>query len=270
MNLNVKNEYSCQTIFISNDDEKSSNDHVNTDVYMKIDTQSQPDLFDFSATQGVNFSNDIFYENQSFLNKLINSANNNSGCNEAKTIAMPQVNEYISQYESNSFKAQQSISSLHYIEKQSEADQFFSMNFDSDLTLNMPSEVVEAPCIAEENSTAKSTVSLTENPSKKTKKSDCFKKKLSSKKPLEHSSDVQLLPQNENEKTNPQADNDEATSSSLSSICKICGDKASGYHYGVSSCEGCKGFFRRSIQKQMSYKCMKDGSCLIILLNRNR
>ena len=53
-------------------------------------------------------------------------------------------------------------------------------------------------------------------------------------------------------------------------LCKICGDRASGYHYGVASCEGCKGFFRRSIQKQMSYKCMKDGACVIILLNRNR
>lgn len=24
--------------------------------------------------------------------------------------------------------------------------------------------------------------------------------------------------------------------------CKVCGDKASGYHYGVTSCEGCKVF----------------------------
>ncbi|KAH9414372.1 hypothetical protein DERP_012021 [Dermatophagoides pteronyssinus] len=52
--------------------------------------------------------------------------------------------------------------------------------------------------------------------------------------------------------------------------CKVCGDKASGYHYGVTSCEGCKGFFRRSIQKQIEYRCLRDGKCLIIRLNRNR
>jgi hypothetical protein len=52
--------------------------------------------------------------------------------------------------------------------------------------------------------------------------------------------------------------------------CRICGDKASGFHYGIASCEGCKGFFRRSIQKQMNYKCTKDGNCIISLANRNR
>ncbi|XP_059179020.1 ecdysone-induced protein 78C-like [Physella acuta] len=52
--------------------------------------------------------------------------------------------------------------------------------------------------------------------------------------------------------------------------CKVCGDKASGYHYGVTSCEGCKGFFRRSIQKQIEYRCLRDGKCMVIRLNRNR
>lgn len=53
-------------------------------------------------------------------------------------------------------------------------------------------------------------------------------------------------------------------------LCKVCGDKASGYHYGVTSCEGCKGFFRRSIQKQIEYRCLREGKCHVIRLNRNR
>ena len=34
-----------------------------------------------------------------------------------------------------------------------------------------------------------------------------------------------------------------------SSNCTVCGDIASGYHYNALSCEGCKGFFRRTVQR---------------------
>ncbi|CAK6980093.1 nuclear receptor subfamily 1 group D member 1 [Scomber scombrus] len=54
-------------------------------------------------------------------------------------------------------------------------------------------------------------------------------------------------------------------------LCKVCGDVASGFHYGVHACEGCKGFFRRSIQQNIQYKkCVKNESCNIVRINRNR
>nr|AIB06349.1 retinoic acid receptor [Nucella lapillus] len=52
--------------------------------------------------------------------------------------------------------------------------------------------------------------------------------------------------------------------------CVVCNDRSSGYHYGVSSCEGCKGFFRRSVQKNMQYTCHKDQTCPINKVTRNR
>uniref|UniRef100_A0A8D0BYF2 Nuclear receptor subfamily 1 group D member 2 n=1 Tax=Salvator merianae TaxID=96440 RepID=A0A8D0BYF2_SALMN len=54
-------------------------------------------------------------------------------------------------------------------------------------------------------------------------------------------------------------------------LCKVCGDVASGFHYGVHACEGCKGFFRRSIQQNIQYKkCLKNNNCSIMRMNRNR
>ncbi|XP_077996475.1 nuclear hormone receptor E75-like [Glandiceps talaboti] len=53
--------------------------------------------------------------------------------------------------------------------------------------------------------------------------------------------------------------------------CRVCGDTSSGIHYGVVSCEGCKGFFRRCIaQKNIIVKCQKGGECSIRKNTRGR
>ncbi|XP_026233980.1 nuclear receptor ROR-alpha A-like isoform X2 [Anabas testudineus] len=52
--------------------------------------------------------------------------------------------------------------------------------------------------------------------------------------------------------------------------CKICGDKSSGIHYGVITCEGCKGFFRRSQQSNATYSCPRQKNCVIDRTSRNR
>lgn len=53
-------------------------------------------------------------------------------------------------------------------------------------------------------------------------------------------------------------------------LCLICGDRASGFHYGQLSCEGCKGFFRRSITKGTVYECKYGGSCEIDMYMRRK
>ncbi|XP_014806732.1 PREDICTED: estrogen receptor [Calidris pugnax] len=45
--------------------------------------------------------------------------------------------------------------------------------------------------------------------------------------------------------------------------CAVCNDYASGYHYGVWSCEGCKAFFKRSIQGHNDYMCPATNQCTI-------
>uniref|UniRef100_A0A8C1BHR4 Retinoic acid receptor RXR n=1 Tax=Cyprinus carpio carpio TaxID=630221 RepID=A0A8C1BHR4_CYPCA len=53
-------------------------------------------------------------------------------------------------------------------------------------------------------------------------------------------------------------------------ICAICGDRSSGKHYGVHSCEGCKGFFKRTIRKDLTYTCRENKDCQIDKRQRNR
>ena len=53
-------------------------------------------------------------------------------------------------------------------------------------------------------------------------------------------------------------------------LCVVCGDKASGRHYGAISCEGCKGFFKRSVRKQLNYACRANQDCEVTKHHRNR
>ncbi|KAF0886581.1 NR1H4 protein, partial [Crocuta crocuta] len=53
-------------------------------------------------------------------------------------------------------------------------------------------------------------------------------------------------------------------------LCVVCGDKASGYHYNALTCEGCKGFFRRSITKNAVYHCKNGGHCEMDMYMRRK
>ncbi|KAG5334961.1 ERR2 protein, partial [Acromyrmex charruanus] len=46
-------------------------------------------------------------------------------------------------------------------------------------------------------------------------------------------------------------------------LCLVCGDVASGFHYGVASCEACKAFFKRTIQGNIEYTCPANSECEI-------
>ncbi|BES90762.1 Estrogen-related receptor [Nesidiocoris tenuis] len=46
-------------------------------------------------------------------------------------------------------------------------------------------------------------------------------------------------------------------------FCLVCGDTASGFHYGVASCEACKAFFKRTIQGNIEYNCPANNDCEI-------
>ena len=52
--------------------------------------------------------------------------------------------------------------------------------------------------------------------------------------------------------------------------CPVCRDKVSGYHYGLLTCESCKGFFKRTVQNKKVYNCVAEQCCVINKAQRTR
>lgn len=56
----------------------------------------------------------------------------------------------------------------------------------------------------------------------------------------------------------------------INSPCPICGDKISGFHYGIFSCESCKGFFKRTVQNRKNYVCIRGAACPVTIATRKK
>ncbi|KAF2355041.1 Nuclear hormone receptor ligand-binding domain, partial [Trinorchestia longiramus] len=53
--------------------------------------------------------------------------------------------------------------------------------------------------------------------------------------------------------------------------CLVCGDTSSGKHYGILACNGCSGFFKRSVRRKLIYRCQAGtGSCVVDKAHRNQ
>ncbi|EPB77515.1 zinc finger, C4 type [Ancylostoma ceylanicum] len=51
--------------------------------------------------------------------------------------------------------------------------------------------------------------------------------------------------------------------------CRVCGDGNAKTHYGVVTCFGCKGFFRRTLKRPSEYQCRHNGTCVVDRHERN-
>ncbi|XP_037777554.1 photoreceptor-specific nuclear receptor-like isoform X2 [Penaeus monodon] len=53
--------------------------------------------------------------------------------------------------------------------------------------------------------------------------------------------------------------------------CLVCGDTSSGKHYGILACNGCSGFFKRSVRRKLIYRCQAGtGACVVDKAHRNQ
>ncbi|KAM4573872.1 photoreceptor-specific nuclear receptor-like [Odontesthes bonariensis] len=68
-----------------------------------------------------------------------------------------------------------------------------------------------------------------------------------------------------------QADKSPHKALTQSLLCKVCSDSSSGKHYGIYACNGCSGFFKRSVRRRLIYRCQAGtGRCPVDKAHRNQ
>ena len=131
---------------------------------------------------------------------------------------------------------------------------------------SMPSSVLGLT-VKEDSSSLKPTATLL----RKEKIADSNVISSQVERPVSVSESPPVTPQSPVTPLTPSTPMSVGTSPPSQELCAICNDKATGHHYGVTSCEGCKGFFKRSVQNKKTYTCRSlTQDCQIDKRHRNR
>ncbi|KAI6191444.1 Ligand-binding domain of nuclear hormone receptor [Aphelenchoides bicaudatus] len=85
---------------------------------------------------------------------------------------------------------------------------------------------------------------------------------------LSSSENLSIVPVNQVTSLYPKSSASCSSNSQINTIeggeltCAVCGDSASGIHYSVVSCNGCKTFFRRTVVTGRKFICKNNGNCM--------